>query len=151
LLGTCKSGGFQYITPGSKQPARDGQMLTCAIHRSGIRGLDLFLATSSGYAFLELGRRQVGSVVSALGDGSAGVDSPGADGSRAGVAVAGSVGVDFLGADGSGAGVVVAGFDLGGAALADLTKPIQLYHHTSRTKQNIHYATRCKLTVSTSS
>jgi hypothetical protein len=92
-----------------------------------------------------------GSVASASGAGSAGVDSPEADGSGAGVARAGSVGVDSLGADGSGAGVVVAGFDLGGAALADLTKPIQLYHHTSRTKQNVHYATRCKLTASTSS
>jgi hypothetical protein len=84
-------------------------------------------------------------------DGSAGIDSPGVDGPGAGVAVAGSVGMDSLGADGPGAGVAVAGFDLGGAALADLTKPIQLYHHTSRRKQNVHYATRCKLTASTSS
>jgi hypothetical protein len=60
-----------------------------------------------------------------------GVVSPGADGSGAGVAMAGPVGVDSLGAAGPGAGVVEAGFDLGGAALADLTKPIQLYHHTS--------------------
>jgi hypothetical protein len=80
-----------------------------------------------------------------------GVASSGADGSGAGVVVVGSVGVDSLGADGSGAGVVEAGFDLGGAALADLTKPIQLYHHTSRKKQNDYYATRCKLTESTSS
>jgi hypothetical protein len=65
--------------------------------------------------------------------------------------VAGFVGMDSLGADGSRAGVVVAGFDLGAAALADLTKLIQLYHHTSQTKQNVHYATRCKLTASTSS
>jgi hypothetical protein len=92
-----------------------------------------------------------GSVASVSGAGSAGVDSPEAAGSGAGVAVAGSVGMDFLGADGSGVGVVVASFDLGGGALADLIKPIQLYHHTSQTKQNIHYATRCKLTTSTSS
>jgi hypothetical protein len=52
--------------------------------------------------------------------GSVGVDSPGADGSGAGVAVAGSVGVDSPGADDSGAGVAVAGFDLCGAALVDL-------------------------------
>jgi hypothetical protein len=72
-----------------------------------------------------------GSVASTSEAGSAGVNSPGADGPGAGVAVASSVGVDSLGADGSGAGVVMAGFDLGGVALADLTKPIQLYHHTS--------------------
>jgi hypothetical protein len=35
-------------------------MLTCAIRRSGIGGLDLFPATSSGFDLLELGRRQVG-------------------------------------------------------------------------------------------
>jgi hypothetical protein len=35
-------------------------MLTYAIRRSGIRGLDLFLAIGSGFALLELGRRQVG-------------------------------------------------------------------------------------------
>jgi hypothetical protein len=60
LLGTCKSRRSQYITPGSRQLAVGGQMLTCAIRRSGIRGLDLFLATSSGFALLELGRQQVG-------------------------------------------------------------------------------------------
>jgi hypothetical protein len=98
-------------------------MLTCAIRRSGIRGLDLFLVTSSGFALLELERRQVGQRHVCLGAGSVGVDSPGADG--------------------SGAGVAVAGFDLCGAALADLIKQTQLYHHTSRTE--------CKLTVSTSS
>jgi hypothetical protein len=45
LLGTCKYKCFQHIAPGSRQPAVGGQMLTCAIRRSGIRGLDLFLAT----------------------------------------------------------------------------------------------------------
>jgi hypothetical protein len=80
-----------------------------------------------------------------------GVAPSGADGSGAGVVVAGSVGVDSLGDDGSGAGVVEASFDLGGVALADLTKPIQLYHHTSQKKQNVYYATRCKLTESISS
>jgi hypothetical protein len=51
---------FQNITPGSRQLAMGGQMLTCAICRSGIRGLDLFPATSSDFDLLELGRRQVG-------------------------------------------------------------------------------------------
>jgi hypothetical protein len=50
---------FQYIALGSRQLAVGGQMLTCAICTSGVRGLDLFLATSSGFALLELGRRQV--------------------------------------------------------------------------------------------
>jgi hypothetical protein len=35
-------------------------MLTCAIYKSGIRGLDLFPATGSGFDLLEFGRRQVG-------------------------------------------------------------------------------------------
>jgi hypothetical protein len=35
-------------------------MLTCAICRSGIRGLDLFPATGSGFDLLEFGKRQVG-------------------------------------------------------------------------------------------
>jgi hypothetical protein len=45
--------------------------------------------------------------------------------------VAGPALVDSARVDGSGAGIVEAGFDLGGAALVDLTKPIQLYPHTS--------------------
>jgi hypothetical protein len=80
-----------------------------------------------------------------------GVASSGANGSGVGVVMAGSMGVDSLGADGSGAGVVEAGFDLGGAALPDLAKPIQLYHHIGRKKQNAYYALRRKLTASTSS
>jgi hypothetical protein len=61
-----------------------------------------------------------------------GVNSPGVDGSGAGVAVAGSEGVDSPGADGLGAGAAVVGFDLRGAALADLMKPSQLYHYKSK-------------------
>jgi hypothetical protein len=45
---------------------------------------------------------------------------------------AGSLGSDSPGADGSGAGVAVAGFDLRGAALADLIKQIQLSYKSKR-------------------
>jgi hypothetical protein len=61
-----------------------------------------------------------------------GVNSPRADGSGAGIAVDGSEGVDSPGADGSGAGVAMAGFDLRGAALANLMKPSQLHHYKSK-------------------
>jgi hypothetical protein len=64
----------------------------------------------------------LGSVAFASRAGSVGVDSPGADGSGAGVAVADSEGVDSPRADGSGAGRAAVGFNLHGAALADLIK-----------------------------
>jgi hypothetical protein len=51
---------FQNIAPGSRRLAVGGQMLTYAIYRSGIRGLDLFPATGSGFDLLEFGKRQVG-------------------------------------------------------------------------------------------
>jgi hypothetical protein len=40
--------------------SRDDQMPTCAIRRSGARGLDLFLATGPDLDLSELRRRQVG-------------------------------------------------------------------------------------------
>jgi hypothetical protein len=40
--------------------SRGGQMLTCAIRRSGVGGLDLFLATGLDLDLSEFGRRQVG-------------------------------------------------------------------------------------------
>jgi hypothetical protein len=51
---------FQNIALGSRQLAMGGQMLTCAICKSGIRSLGLLLATSSGLDLLKLRRRQVG-------------------------------------------------------------------------------------------
>jgi hypothetical protein len=74
----------------------------------------------------------LGSVTSALGVGSVGVNSPGADGSGAGITVAGSEGVDSPGADGSGAGTAVASFDLRGAVHADLMKSGQLHQCKSK-------------------
>jgi hypothetical protein len=87
-------------------------MLTCAIRRSGVRGLDLFLTTGPHFGLLWLGGGKSGSVASSLGAGSWGVGS-----SRAA---------------GSGAGIAAAGFNLRGVALADLIKQTQLYHHTSQ-------------------
>jgi hypothetical protein len=46
-----------------------GQTLTCAIRRSGVRGLDLFLTTSFGFGLLGLGGGRSGSVVFASGAG----------------------------------------------------------------------------------
>jgi hypothetical protein len=51
---------FQNIAPGSRRLAVGGQMLACAIYRSGIRDLDLFPATGSSFDLLEFGRWQVG-------------------------------------------------------------------------------------------
>jgi hypothetical protein len=79
-----------------------GQILTCAICRSGFSGLDLFFTTSSGFGLLGLGGGRSSSVVSASGAGSLGVGS-----SRAGD---------------SGAGVAAAGFSLCLMSLADLMK-----------------------------
>jgi hypothetical protein len=45
---------------------------------------------------------------------------------------AGSLSTDSPGADGSGAGAAVAGFDLRGAALADVMKQIQLSYKSKR-------------------
>jgi hypothetical protein len=59
-LGTCKSRCFQYITSGSRKLALGGQMLTCAIRRSSVRGLDSFLVTGPRFGLLWLGGRQVG-------------------------------------------------------------------------------------------
>jgi hypothetical protein len=70
LLGTCKSRCFQYIMPGSRQLALGSQMLTCAICRSGVRGLDLFLATGPRFGLLWLGGGKSGTVAFALGAGS---------------------------------------------------------------------------------
>jgi hypothetical protein len=44
----------------SKQLAVGGQTLTCAICRSGIGGLDLFITTGAGFGLLGLGRWWVG-------------------------------------------------------------------------------------------
>jgi hypothetical protein len=60
----------------------------------------------------------------------------GSGGSRSGsvgsASGAGSLGANSPGADGSGAGVAVVGFDLRGAALADLIKQIQLSYKSKR-------------------
>jgi hypothetical protein len=47
---------FNTRSLGSKQLAAGGQTLTCAIRRSGIGGLDLFITTSAGFDLLELER-----------------------------------------------------------------------------------------------
>jgi hypothetical protein len=60
----------------------------------------------------------------------------GKSGSVASALGAGSWGVGSSRAAGSGAGIAAAGFDLRGAALADLKQQIQLYHHTSQKEQN---------------
>jgi hypothetical protein len=59
-MGTCNYKCFQHTARGSRQLPVGGQMLTCAIRRSGNRDSDLFLTTSFGFDLLELGRRQVG-------------------------------------------------------------------------------------------
>jgi hypothetical protein len=69
-----------------------------------------------------LGGGKSGSVASALGAGSTGVDPSGADASRAGAAVIGPVLVDSSRVDDPGAGVVVAGFSWSFMALATLMK-----------------------------
>jgi hypothetical protein len=62
------------------------QTLTCAICRSGTRGLDLFPTTSPSFGLLGPGGGgRSGSVVSASGAASWGVGSSKADGSGAGV------------------------------------------------------------------
>jgi hypothetical protein len=66
-------------------------MLTCAIRRSGARGLDLFLTTGPDLDLSELGRRQVGQCRVHLGAGSAGAGPSGADGSGVDAAVTGPV------------------------------------------------------------
>jgi hypothetical protein len=84
-------------------------MHTCAIRWSGIWGLDLFPATSSDVALLELGGGKSGSVAPASGAGSAGADLSGADDSGAGAAVTGPATKDPPCAEDPGAGVVEAG------------------------------------------
>jgi hypothetical protein len=89
MLGTCKLRCTQYILPGAKKLDVGGQRLTCAISRSGIRGLDLFLTTSPGFGLLGLGGGgRLGSVMSASGAGSVGEGPSRADGSGAGAATA---------------------------------------------------------------
>jgi hypothetical protein len=87
-----------------------GQTLTYAICRSGCRGLDLFLTTSSSFGLLGLGRWQVGQCRAHL------------EGwfFRCGPFWAG----------GSGAGVADTGFGLNPLAVTDLMKQNQLYHYT---------------------
>jgi hypothetical protein len=115
-------------------------MLTCAICRSGTRGLDFFPATGSGFDLLEFGRRQVGQHRVRLGAGSAGVDPSGADGSGAGAAVIGPALADSFRVDDSGAGVVTADFSWRTAALAALIKSSQSSYNSKH--QNAYCATR---------
>jgi hypothetical protein len=75
----------------------------------------------------------------------------GKSGSVASASGAGSWGMGSSRAAGSGVGIEAASFDLRGAALVDLIKQTQLYHHTSQKELNVYYAIGCKLTVSTSS
>jgi hypothetical protein len=116
-------------------------MLTCAIRRSGIRSLDLLLATSFGFDLCS----KSGSVASTSGAGSAGVVPSGADGSGVGAAVAGLALVDSSRVDDPGAGVVAAGFSWRSVALAALMKSSQSSYKSKN--QNVYCATRCKLTV----
>jgi hypothetical protein len=120
-------------------------MLTCAIRRSGNRGLDLFLATGSSFAFLELGGGKSGSIASISGAGSASVGPSGADSSGAGTAMIVPALVDSSWVGDPGAGVVVAGFSWRSAALAALMKSSQSSHKSKN--QNVYCATRGKLTV----
>jgi hypothetical protein len=115
----------------SSQLAVGGQTLTCAICRSGIRGLDLFLTTSSGFGLLGSRGGRSGSVVSASG--------------------AGSLGVGSSGAGGLGAGVAPAGFDLCLISLADLMKQNQLLLHKSRRTRCLLCKKRSILIAKTSS
>jgi hypothetical protein len=73
-----------------------------------------------------------GSVASALGAGSVGVDPPGADGSGDGAAVAGPVPDDSSRVDDPGAEVVVAGFSWSFTALAALMKSSLLLYKSKR-------------------
>jgi hypothetical protein len=75
-------------------------MLTCAIRRSGISGLDLFFTTSTASGCWGSGGDGSGSVVSSSGAGS------------------------------SGAGVAAASFGLNLIAVTDLMKQNQLYYYT---------------------
>jgi hypothetical protein len=77
---------------------------------------------------LSSGGGKSGSVASASGAGSAGIDPPEADGSGAGSAVAGPAPEDSARVDDSGAGVVVAGFSWSFTALAALMKSSSLSH-----------------------
>jgi hypothetical protein len=63
-----------------------GQTLTCAICRSGCRGLDLFLTTSTSFGLLGLGRWQVGQCRVRLRGCPLGAGPSGAGGSGARVA-----------------------------------------------------------------
>jgi hypothetical protein len=86
-----------------------------------------------------------GSVTSASGAGSTGVDPSGADGSQAGAAVTGPTLADSSRVDDPGAGVVTAGFSWRTAALAALIKSSQSPYNSKH--QNAYCATKCKLTV----
>jgi hypothetical protein len=85
-------------------------MITCAIRRSGIKGLDLFLAPAPALPCWSSGGGKSGSIASASGAGSVGVDPPGAAGSGARAVMAGPTPVYSAQLDDPGAGVVVAGF-----------------------------------------
>jgi hypothetical protein len=87
----------------SKQLAVGGQTLNCAIRRSGIGGLDLFITTSTSFELLGLGWWWVGQRRILLGGG------------------------------GSGAGVPEIGSGSSNPKAAEvLTKQSQIYHQTSR-------------------
>jgi hypothetical protein len=63
--------------------------------------------------------------------------------------VAGSVAVDSPQADSSGAGVAVAGSSLSFMVFADLMKSSQVHHYKSKGAE-VHYEARHKLTAQTS-
>jgi hypothetical protein len=109
-------------------------MLTCAICWSGIRGLDLFPATSSSFDLLELRRWQVGQRRIRLGAGSAGVDPSGADGSGAGAAATGPTPEDPSWVEDPGARVVEASVSWRSAALAALMKLKSVNPQVERSK-----------------
>jgi hypothetical protein len=109
-------------------------MLTCAIRRSGIGGLNLFPATSSDFNVLELGRRQVGQCRARLGAGSASVDPSGAGGPGAGAAVTGPALEDSSWVEDLGAGVVEAGVSWRSAALVALMKSKSVNTQAERSK-----------------
>jgi hypothetical protein len=106
----------------SEQLAVGGQTLTCAIRRSGISGLGLFITTSASLGCWGSGGGGSGSVASSLGAG----------GSGAGVAESGS------GSFNPKADVV-------------LMRQNQLYSQTSRKEQKIHYEQGVALTARISS
>jgi hypothetical protein len=110
------------------------QMLTYAIRRSGNRGPTCSSPPGPASPCWSSGGGKSGSVASASGAGSVGVDPPAADGSGAGAAVAGPTPEDSARVDDPGAEVVVSGFSWRFTALAALMKSSSLLYKSKRSE-----------------